>query len=298
VNNSPATFVFCIGRVEAVVPAIRVTDLSDQGVRLIGPGDPLYQDTVAAFEPTQSNPIVERLLPYWVFLKNTGSRDVVAYRVRWEWIEPDGSLVIRDDERINFGALTSDPGFINAGYSVARDAIRLITPFTSSGEGEMSGGISAIAGGTKDPTRIGEILQAAKSVDSFLDFIVSELMKCTQMRASLDGVVFDDGVFAGPDNTQFFAAVKASVDARRGLLNQIKLGRERGHLTSRILEGVAEVAVTPNVTTLKTGADYYSFYKKSVAEQIMHIRRAVGDERAIDEALRPLSRPWIRVRRE
>jgi len=295
---------FRTGRTEAVAPRIQVRDLPEHGVRLIGPGDPMQPSVAGSFRTPSSNAVVERMKPFSVFLRNTGSRNIIAYWLTWELTKPDGTVITREEGGVNSGALTGDvaPGLehlvMNSGYAVGRNANRFINPLTSFGESEVSGALFAYATSTEDPSEIGRLQQAARSISSFLDdVVVPELRGYAEMRVSVDGVFFDDGTFVGPDTTQFFNKVQANIDAKRDLLEEISFAVEHGLRMSKIFKNVQEVASSPDVISFTTQADYYNLHKKRYAEEVLRMRSVLGDNRAIAQALRSLTRPWPRLRK-
>jgi len=54
-----------------------------------------------------------------------------------------------------------------------------------------------------------------------------QLSESVKVIVSIDGVLFADGTFVGPDSQGYFGSLKAEIDARRDLVEEIASGVER-----------------------------------------------------------------------
>lgn len=144
-----ATLVF--RRTRAVDIAVNVRDLPEYGVRLIAATDPSFNGLAAANLRNISPDSVESNKPFSVFIKNTGKRDIVAYVLKWELVEEDGSIRTHISADGNPTLLTGaeptkDPALIELSPVVKPDKAKFcswISPVEDQGIGSMATSTSA-----------------------------------------------------------------------------------------------------------------------------------------------------------
>lgn len=222
---------------------------------------------------------MEKLKPFSIFVKNIGERKVVAERLIWELTRADGTTTAEVHSRVTSWV------FMGGGEAGA-------DPSTAAGEGVIIPGsfhffslapISAVSEEGQDAN------QTAR-----LNELSAELEQCTNITVSIDGVFFEDGTFVGPDNTGFFAQVKAHVDAKYDLLREVELSIKNNKGLEDFLNYVEQLANKPNGRRgpKATPDDHYNFYKKRFAEEFVGVQRNHGRDEAIAAAIRQVNRPW------
>jgi hypothetical protein len=293
--------------VQAVSVQVNVKDIPKYGLTLISPSDPSFNDMASALLKGNQNAMFEALKPFSALLKNTGDLAVVGYNLKWEMMGADGTIAARDAGWANPGALMDRgaPGMeylsTSAGFAIKPHSARLISFAFSVGEDEWGGSIGAYAGGSADPASIdpsktAKLQQAARDKDwrPFIDMMKAELQSYTSITISIDGVFFEDGTFVGPDTTQYFARIKANIDAKRDLLQEIAFAMEHKRTYDEIFGDMEELANSPkNIERADASpGEYYEYYKKIYADEVVRMRRAMGNEKAIAMSLQPLRRQW------
>lgn len=292
---------------KAVTVQISIKDFPIHGLELIGPSDPAFKDKISTLLKDKKNPVVDTLKPYSVFLKNTGNKAIVGYWLKWEMIKLDGTVVSREAGGINPDALMdgdiTDLGHLSltTGYAIKPNSTRFVSLAFSLGEEEVGGTIGAYASGTANEAEVEQFQQAAKNRNpsSMADKLVTELQSYSNITVSVDGVFFQDGTFVGTDNTIFFAQVQAHIDAKRDLLEEISFATKRKRSSQEIFSDIEEIAnnqyaiIRQNPTT----SDYYNYYKKMYAEEILHMRNAMDSKKAISISLQALHKKWQKLKK-
>lgn len=290
---------------KAVTVQINVKDLSVHDLKLIIPSDPSFEGRVSALLNGKNNSFLETLKPYSVFLKNAGNKSVVGYWLKWEMTKPDGTVISRETGGINPGALMDGgaPGsehlLLTTGFAIKPNSTRFISLAFSLGENE-GGTIIAYAGGSRDQAALEQLQRSKdKRPASMLDRMLAELQSYISITVSIDGVFFQDGTFVGLDSTNFFAHVQAEIDAKRDLLDEIAFAVKRNRSSKEIFSDIEELAGSPNVFIgpESTTTDYYNYYKRIYADEILHMRNAMDSQRAIAMSLQALRKQWPRLKK-
>jgi hypothetical protein len=133
-----------------------------------------------------------------------------------------------------------------------------------------------------------------------LNILAEELAQASSITVSLDGVIFDDGTFAGPDSTGFFARVKAMLDAEHDLLTEMDLSLKEHKTPAAVFRHIEEVAQGPAVQPRPDSPpdDIYNYYKARYAKRFLRAKGTSADEQFIAGALQPLRKPWLKLRKQ
>jgi hypothetical protein len=129
----------------------------------------------------------------------------------------------------------------------------------------------------------------------------TETAKYTQITVSIDGAFCQDGTFVGADTSNFFAQTKAIIDARRDLLDEIAVGlTNSGTTTDSLFERLQEMAAqsSEEIDSASTPNDYYAYFKKFYANDIVKTKAIHGPEKALEIALRPRKKAWVALRKK
>jgi hypothetical protein len=281
---------------QAMKVKLHAKDLPEHGLRIILPSDPSFDGRMNALLKGRAGEATEILKPFSFIVDNKGPRNAVAYMIEWCFTGAGG-----DDECYR-QAYTS-PAALMEGEPPVPDEMeeqsnhikpnraRLFSLLNPDGSGTFRVPASAEEAGQ---------IKAGAGIDrqALLRRYGAELAKYTDITVAVDGVFFDDGTFAGDDTTGFFAMVKAEVDARRDLLNDMALGLSQlGRSKEEVFRYVETVANQPDVeiSSGATPAEFYNFYKKFYAAQTLRTRGPLGDEKALAVALHPLKKTWPRL---
>lgn len=110
--------------VHAMSVSFNVKDLEE--LRIIGPHDPSFDGLLSTYFKESSREGFEDLKPFSVFVKNTSSRSVVAYVLRWELARRDGRVITNFSAYAQPGILLGSPiaASYPSGSSLSSDRIR------------------------------------------------------------------------------------------------------------------------------------------------------------------------------
>ena len=290
-------------RAQAVSVRFNIKDLPEHGLFIISPSHPSFDEIMAAYVKGKPNTAPEDLKPFSIFLKNMGNKAIVAYKMKWECMRPDGTVTTKAKSNESTWILRNS-GWPDHKAAVAED-INMIRPnatwFISLGApsepvseaatGMTSGGHVAIA--LSDESRTDRPYNRA----SIQELVNTELAKYTSITVSIDGVVFEDGTFVGPDTTNFYSEIKAEMKASYDVLHEIEVGVKDGTPIDEVFKHIEEMANAPatQLGPAPTTTEFYSFYKKLFAKDTLGTKNLYGAEEAVKRALKQLSTPWVKV---
>jgi hypothetical protein len=289
---------------KAVSVQINIKDLPEYDLKLIAPTDPIFDGKLSTLLKNHPNPLAESLRSYSVLLENTGKKTVVGYRLRWDLIKADGTVSMRQAGGVNMGTFMDEarPSLENpslsSGFAIGPRAIAFVSLAGSSGDND-NGGIMGYASGSANRAILDQLRQGAKDkqYSSLADTITAELQNCTSITVSLDGVFFEDGTFVGPDTTEFFVTVEASVNAKRDLVQEIAFAVEHKRSMDAIFDYINEVASSPPPVQKMNKGDIYNLFKKSNAEEMLRMRAAMSSQKAVEMVLQQSRKVWPEFRK-
>ena len=278
-----------------------VRDIPQKGVILIPPADSTFERHFdAIFKANSSlagNPsLVNTMKPYSVVLNNNGQKRIVGYSLKWQIVSPNDTGTthwvcgVNPSSLLRGAEVPGDPSFqawlSNADYAISPGSSKLISLLFSVGPSGL-GSMGALAWSTADSAtarngtfpdgrspmaRVAEMLAAAKSI-----------------TITVDGVFFEDGTFTGPNTSQVFERVKATIDATRDLQEEVALRVKRGQLAEDIFTNIEGLAKEPDVTPPDNGGQYEQA-KGAYARSLIQSRQIIGADRAISNVLNELGR--------
>lgn len=291
-------------RVQAVNIQINIKDLPEHGLNLIAPADPSFEGKLSALLGDKRNPLTEALRPYSVLFENKGSKTIVGYRLKWEMLKTDGTGSVRQAGGVNVGDLISkeQPGSETSGRSggfiIKSGSTAFVSPAGSVSE-DGGGTITGYATGSVDPAVLDAFRQNAKDKHPpmLVDRIRADLKDYTSFTVSLDGVFYEDGTFAGPDTTGFFASVETCVNAKRDLLEEIAFAVRHNRSMDEIFSYVEELAGAALPDGKLNQGDLYNIYKRMDAEEMLRMRTAMSSQRAVELSLRQYHQAWPKLKK-
>lgn len=260
-------------------------DFPEHGILLITPSDPSFTHLEAKLTNRKGASIADS---YSVFLKNTGSRAVVGYRIRWECVDGRGEVSRKDVSNIVSWI------FLHGDESDRRSAINrsaeVINPgstwFIAYGAGERP-----VEGRDADATSRPSAFEEGERP--------AALAGCSGVTVIADGIFFDDGTFVGPDTTDFFTEVSSQLEARyeilRGVRDDVAAGKKPDEIFKRL-----EVIRDRNSVKLgyhPTRDEYLSYFRGLFAQDVLGTKELRGGDGAIEEAQSLLSKPWVTLRK-
>ncbi|MDQ3743621.1 MAG: hypothetical protein M3444_04500 [Acidobacteriota bacterium] len=261
---------------------LSVQDIREHGLTIIGPGDASFDGMLNGARGNMSGVPLDAIRPYTVFIKNTGRRAVVAFILKWELVRPDGKANTRTDQYVTQYSLMGDGVSDSEGHAIKANTAWLAFPGFA----------------TAQDTPIWD--NGGPKVAAYFDSMSNDLAQFSKINVSLDGVFFEDGAFVGPDTTGFYGKVEALIRADQDLRDELETRRKSGKSADDVLTHVTEEAGKPKVRLGRnsTADDYYNYFKRSAAKELLEMRNLSGSEKTLEHALRPLKGPRPVLRKE
>lgn len=276
---------------------IHIKDLPQHNLRLIAPSDPSFDERFRKELKGESNELVDIVKPFSVFFENKGERPVVAYLVQWCFTRADGSNQYQRTAILNPQALMEGE---NLSLELSRqsgriepDSATFISLVSIDGSGILRAEVTA---------KEAEEFRQGKPVDhtSLLQRF-AQAAEYAEITVSIDGAFFDDGVFVGPDTSNFFAQTKAAIDARHDLLSEIAISLPNSAITTDSLYRRIQVTAAQTsepVDSESTPTDYYNYFKKFYASDLLQTTKLHGQEKTLAMAVQSINKPWARLRKK
>jgi hypothetical protein len=277
---------------------MHIKDLPQHNLRLIGPSDPSFDERLRTELKGESNELVDTLKPFSVFFENKGERPVVAYLIQWCFTTKEGRnqyfrKALMNPQPFMEGENLSQELKWQSGR-IEPDSARFLSLLSTDGSGMLRAEVS--------PKEAEELKQGKKFAQtSLLKRFSTQAEEFAEISVSIDGAFFDDGTFVGPDTSNFFAQIKAVIDARRDLLNEIAIGLSNPAMTTDSLYGrIQETAAHPieSIDSSSTPSDYYNYFKKFYASDILQTKKLHGQDKALAMAVQSMNKPWARLRKK
>lgn len=276
---------------------LHAKDMPEHGLIIIGPADPSFDGRLNALLKGERNEVAENLKPFSFFVKNQGSKTVVAYMIQWCFTTAEGR---QDCHR----KAVTNPTALMEGESLSEEMEEQSGRIKPGATRFFS--LVSLDGGGSFRVRVSKqeadrFKQGDFDRTEMLRRYSAELANYTDLTVSIDGAFFDDGTFVGPDAAGFFAQTKAMIDARSDLLNEIaselsKPGKSRDDVFTQV-EAIANQAET-ELKSSSTPDDYYNHFKKAYASELLRVKNSQGVEQGLATALRPMRKPWPMLRKQ
>ena len=205
-------------------------DLSESGFSIILPSESSFDAELMKLGLNQSAEARE-LKPFSVILKNSSTRSIVAFALRWTAVDATGNVTTHDRSYIQPSGLL-DGGRARRERTEIEHQIRPGTSrfITIEGMARSSGELHALASGfSSSPPQ----------------FAVTSVL--------LDAAIFDDGEAIGPDQLGMVDRFKAHFTAEQDLMAEVDSRLARGEIMRDILvdirsklpPGSADIPITP-----------------------------------------------------
>jgi len=283
---------------------LNVRDLSEHSLFLVAATDPSFDAQLAKLG-VRTDQVLPRSVdvtrPFSVIIRNQSSRDVIAYRLRWDVIQPDGTLTTQLTTYAEPDALMggSRSGLPDMGAAISAGSARYVSlAGLESQTATMAMGGSSLP--TSDLNAIQEIA-AQKNQVALLDFLRNKLAKAQSLTVTLDVAIFDDGRFVGPDSFNYFAQMRAEIDAKQDLLRDALFAAQQNKPLERVYDSAETIANEPEmfIGPDSSQADYYKFYKREFAREFLRMRVSSRDDKtAVWLATSRLYKQWPTLRKK
>ena len=266
------------GNTQASKSKIEAVGLTRYGLDLIAPNHPAFSKLMSANKP---GPVS----PYSVFVVNNSEQAVISCSLKWEIVSIDGQISTRFQTKVDAIETVYEGGRahlidgIAAKGSLAFSLLDHSNPDNSVGSGfgiRMGGGSPNIA---------------------------AQLSNSVKVTVSVDGVLFADGLYVGPDANSFFELFRGEVEGNRDLAGEVDRMVGGGATPEAIANHLKKVSHTPlSEVQAPTGEhSYYSFGKwtqrKLYAIHLLVTRDKKGDQALLELVRGELSKPQVELRK-
>ncbi len=239
--------------IQASSQTVSVRDLADYGVTLIGPGSPEFASSLSRTATAEKRSILEPLLPFSVVLVNKSNQTILAHTLRWVCTAPDG--------RRTYGTYTgaADVMTFTKGPRVPPGSATLVTPISS-------GDVRA------HPARAQAVQNAERRLRSQKEIVIV-----------LDGVLFEDGRFAGPNETKIRDHHEGQVAASQEIQSTVLTKEKQGEHADAIFAWLKSVgdSNTPMPGGNGTAIAWYQHWRSTLAQIVLRMRASSGDAAAL-----------------
>lgn len=255
----------------------KIKDLPEHSISLLAPSDPALSKELIPIDP------------YSVFLRNTSSRPIVGYSIKWQCFDGKNESASRNTFYDRHLRSSLEVVFMY-GEETDRKAIlnRLEEVIWPNSTWLISYHLPARPIGTVTKEDSPEINEAA----------VAEMRAaCPEMTITLDGVFFDDGSFVGPDTIGFFTHVETQVAMRLEVFQKVLTELKSGKTPTEVFQGLEQIAnsesTEPRAETEMSRTECRNLF----ARDVVGMRNMWGVDKAIEKIQLQLSKPWLKPRK-
>lgn len=248
-------------------------------IGLLHPGDPGFNAALDAnFPGIRAVPGFTQIEPLLAILHSESSHAVQAYNLRWSFSKKDGSpatasLLVLEQ---------SSEQWPLVGQKAALEAVetQLVSPFFNWSAKQF-------------PTMLSQGVVKLLFQSNLSNPLVAEIQASPFSQLTLDGVVFDDGLFTGPDASrlfeQFQAEQQAQVDEAQWVAGQLAHGADQLMLATSLEQQIAKLrsAAINSAPSLYDAAlasqanRFYQELRKQGAEAVGKTARKMADAKAL-----------------
>ena len=282
-------------RVHAMTVRFNIRDIKEHGLEIMGPLDPSFDSLASTYFKGRQSSKLAAFKPFSVFLKNQGSKALVAYVLKWEVVGPDGTVSTNFNSYAQTGVLMG----YGVGIRTTPGTRQIIDPgsvrlFSSASPIDVDEGNSIGSTGYYATSNDAASFDPSSKV---ADRIKSQLRQCTSITVSLDGAFFADGTFVGSNSSGYFERIKAEIDAKRDMLELIENACNKPADLDRVFE---TIQAKSNIESLPPSLDssaeaLYEYHAQLFAREIVGLKDSYGQERTTDHlrALYHMRKPTI-----
>lgn len=252
-----------------------IKDLPEHGIVLMPPSDPTLIKGRAVL-----------IDPYSVLLKNTSTRAIVGYSIKWECSDGKAETSARNLSLDRILLHTLGVVFLYGEESERRLMLNRL-------EDVIKPNSTWLIANDYPPREINQEVNVELNEAAIAEVNAA----CPTMTVTLDGIFFDDGTFIGPDKTNFFANIKTQMDVRyemfEAVRNELKLGKTPGE----VFRGLEQIRDRERQDSGETIDELRSYYRNLFARDVLGRKEVWGTEKAIEQVHQLLSKPWVKLRK-
>jgi hypothetical protein len=281
---------------------LNINDLPEDGIILVSPSDPNFDkevDSLSNGNLSNYQTFIDDAKPFCVFIKNTGTKGIAGYRLKWELLKADGevitewssasapALLSRDDRpssRITMlGSLPISPG---STLFVSRES--LIAKLLYSSKNNQANQIEETI-----KKRI-SIMAQLSTVDQ------GKTQPLVSVTVTVDCAYFEDGTFVGPDTGNLLSETQGYIDAEREFALMVRQHVQGKKRLDELFDTIKSIADESDAIpdSSPTAFDYKHLHLKIHARNFLKIRDKNGDGVAIEYTQQPLNKNWAKLQKK
>jgi hypothetical protein len=246
------------GRADAQVSRLSA---SDRAVSAIAGSDPGFDDAAEALYPgLRKDPTFRQIAPLSLLVTHQQGPSVRAFSVSWAVTTPSGSYETPLYYYVSLGPPATGHTLSALG-SARRNIVpagqsRLVTPFFHWTPADYQSKKAVDWKTAIEPTDPGE-------------FLVSELPKATQMKPSLDAVIFTDWKMIGPNKHKLGTKIRARRNAEHDEGVAVLRLMKKGASDSEIVQTLREHGAAPRSNNTSLNARWYEQSRRLHAQILL-----------------------------
>lgn len=257
---------------------LKVKDLRKHGLVIVARSDPDF-DSLKGILSQKGIRIDLSIQPY-VFIKNLGSKRMIAYSLKWELLKDDGRVVTKtrsySREDILMGKeAPEDP---SDRIILRPNAARLFS-LAGYGDGQEISLTPNSKTAAESDTEIPQKLERT----GLLTGVAKELNRTVGVTVTLDGAFFEDGTFVGPNTSGFFERTSMQIDAKNHIVQEMLRRLNQGDAPADIMKYLSAKADTLGEANAPAGhrakpEEIYKYEEKRFLDDALGIRAFAGDD--------------------
>jgi hypothetical protein len=256
---------------------IQTLGLSEHGIEIIGPSEAAFDVLMSKQLQRINGADVNALKNSSVFVVNKSPQAIAALSVRWELLQRDGQSIVHIVKYSGGLKVVSDAGPAHFSEDIAPNAHRLVSLLEDPNSSNKGFRVN-MAGGGIDKAR--------------------QLSESVKVTVSVDGVLFVDGRFVGPDTRDFFGSLKAEIEARNEVFAEIARALNGDSEAMKRLERLAGGdSESMQMSGDRNDSSDGQSVKVRLARNTLAIRKDLGDQTVLKRINAELNKPRIELRK-
>ena len=216
--------------------------LHSSGVKVITPSDSSFEIEVKSYVGSQNydkvTPMVQAVEPAAIFIRNETRNEIIGIALRWQFVRTDGTVEevnqIESSPGVLIGMKPRDPFMVGKTSLINPNSVRFLTHFRAVGmpilnffKSNRSKRFEYQFSQTDIQNRVFDV---AKEKETLLKDV-------KQVLVILDSIVFNDGTFIGDNQTLFFEMTRATIQARKDFLADLRESKRSNRSDKDTLDG-------------------------------------------------------------
>ena len=257
---------------------IETASLTKYGLEIVDPKHPEFSKLMAE---KPSGPITA----FSVFVANNNDKAIASCSLKWEMVLPNSQITTQFQTKTGNLGTISDGKLAHLMEGIASKGNLLFSLTESSSPDNQAG--------------IGSGFRTKGESSNITD----QLLNIVKVRVSIDGVLFTDGTYVGPDTNNYFELFRGQIEANRDLDSEIEHLVNNGARTEAIMNHLKKLSNTQSSEVqIPAGEDsQYSLgkwmQKRSYAKLLLVMREKKGDQAVLDHVRAELSNPQIKLQK-